>query len=223
MEPWHGGGSPYTLPKTLTHWDLAPEDYAKSLEWKQPKDEAIAEALRLLGAAGYTRTSPLAFTQLSSAIPLFPFLELIAQLFQDQLRRNGQGVVQSRLELKDGATQLAAQAQGDFDLSGPIARGGHFDPDQVFRQIYYTNGGQNFGKYSDPKLEELIDKQRTIFDTNQRKAAVKDVIRYLIDNAPYTNFGAQDTPNAAQLKVQNWAAESARQPGFQYEHVWLDA
>jgi len=32
----------------------------------------------------------------------------------------------------------------------------------------------------------MIDKQRTIFDVNQRRAAVKDILKYMMDNAPYT-------------------------------------
>jgi hypothetical protein len=69
----------------------------------------------------------------------------------------------------------------------------------------------------------MIDRQLRIFDVAQRKAAVKDVIRYIIDKAPTTNFADfGDSLNAAHLEVQDFFPEHERVHGYQYERVWLD-
>jgi peptide/nickel transport system substrate-binding protein len=97
------------------------------------------------------------------------------------------------------------------------------DPDQMFRQTYHSRGGQNFGRYSDPKVDQLIEKQRTIFDVRERRVAVTEIVRHLLENAPYTGTSSRGVLSVAQAKVRDWAPEStARYPGHQYEYVWLD-
>jgi ABC-type transport system substrate-binding protein len=122
----------------------------------------------------------------------------------------------------ENAVLVSQQTQGEFDISGPTTRQSHTDPDQVFRNYYYTNGSNNFGKFSDPNFDQMLDKQRTLFDVAQRKAAIRDIIKYLIDHAPYTTFGSRDQPNAWSSRVQNLSPEPIRVPGHQYEQVWLE-
>jgi ABC-type transport system substrate-binding protein len=94
----------------------------------------------------------------------------------------------------------------------------------ALRAFFATNGGRNVGKYSDASLDRLIDRQRSIFDRQQRKAQVKEVLRYVQENAPYTVFSNRYVLNVAQAKIKNRAPDSALSYmiGFQYEHVWLD-
>lgn len=219
LEPWHGSGTSFILPHSMEGFDLSPAEYAQTLEWKQPKDEAAREALALLSAAGFTRENPLRFTLADTETAS---TAAAAQLLQAQWRRLSQGVVQPELQLVENAVLVQMQTRGDFEVSGPTTRQSQTDPDQVFRAYYYTNGSNNFGKYSDPALDQLIDRQRAIFDAAQRKAAIKDVIKYVIEKAPYTTWGSRDQPNAWQSKVKDYAPEPIRVPGHQYEHIWLD-
>ncbi len=220
LEPWHGTGTSYILPHAMEPWDLTAQEYAQVLEWKQPKEEAAREALSLLSAAGYSASSPLKFTLADSDSAS---TVAAAQLLQAQWRKLSQNVVQADLQIIENAVLVSQQTQGEFDVSGPTTRQSHTDPDQVFRNYYYTNGSNNFGKWSDTAFDQMLDKQRSLFDTAQRKAALKEAIKYLIDKAPYTTFGSRDQPNAWATKVQNLSPEPVRAPGHQYENVWLDA
>jgi ABC-type transport system substrate-binding protein len=227
VEVWFGpgsGGLISHLPHALDHWDYTQEEYSKAqgplfLEWKQPKDDAAREALSLLSSAGFTRDNPLRFEQ--NGIP-GTWEPAMAQLMQAQWNRLSQGVVQSDLRLVDNATLRTRQSRGEFDVAGPVGRGTVIDPDQI-RQYYHTAGGNNFGKYSDPRLDQMFEKERAIFDTAQRKPAVKEIVTYLIQNAPYVGPTWRDQLTAAHPKVKNFVAENVNTiSGFLYETVWLD-
>lgn len=218
-EVFYGAGTSYTLPHAMESWDLTPAEYAQILEWKQPKDEAAREALALLSAAGYNRSNPLKFSLLNSNIPTG---RASAQIVQSQWQRFSQGVVQVDLVLVDNATSRTRQSRGEFEHSGPIGRGSYWDPDQFLTQTYHSKGSVNFTKWGDPKLDEMIERQRTIFDVTQRKALVREIVKFLIDNAPQTNFASRDILNATQPKVRDFIPEPGRQPGWQYERLWFD-
>jgi ABC-type transport system substrate-binding protein len=205
----------------MDSWDFTQDEYKALLEWKQPKDEAAREAIRLLTAAGFTRDTPLRFTIRNNDSPSSG--QTMAQLLQAQYHRLGQGTVQAEISLTDNTTLSTALARGEFEVAGPAARGSYFDPEDILRNIYYSKGGRNFGKWADPVLDDMIDKQRGTFDNAQRKSLVKFILQYLIDKAPYVGPCSRDQLTAAQAKVQNLA------PVFftgvfahQFEQVWLD-
>ncbi|HXG36783.1 MAG TPA: ABC transporter substrate-binding protein, partial [Dehalococcoidia bacterium] len=176
---WFGRGYVCSyLPAALEEWDFTEQEYvARFLEYKRPKDEAVREALRLLAAAGFSRDNPLKFTLTGGTSP---FSQAMSQLFQAQVNRFAQGVAQiTDLRLLPLAQLNNVQAQGDFDytLSNQVAPQPH-DPDSWFTTFYYTNGGRNNGKMSDPRLDSMIDRQRDIFNLQERKAFVKEMLAY---------------------------------------------
>ena len=76
--------------------------------------------------------------------------------------------------------------------------------------------------FNDPKADAMIDKQRTIFDETQRKAAVKEIILYLIDRVPSTVPANRYFLQAVKPKVENQAPEYFLN-GRQYQSVWISA
>jgi peptide/nickel transport system substrate-binding protein len=228
VEAWFGPGSGVHtshLPHLLDAWDFPQDDYKQArtplfLEWKQPKDDAAREALSLLSAAGYNRDRPLRFLHQGTTGTWQP---AVTQLMQDQWRRMGQGVVQSELKLEENTALYALQIQGEFEVAGPLGRASMYEPDQAFSYVYHSKGGQNFGKYSDPQLDQMIDRQRTLFDAAQRKAAIREIMTYLLQNAPYTSPCSRDLFWAAQSRVKDFSPEPIFLWGPQYEKVWLDA
>jgi peptide/nickel transport system substrate-binding protein len=219
-EVYFGAGTSYMLPHAMESWDLTAAEYAQVLEWKQPKDEAAREALRLLSAAGFTRDNPLKFSLMNNNN--IATGRSCAEIAQGMWHRLSQGVLQVELHLVDNATSRTLQTRGEFENSGPVARGSFFDPDQFLSQNYHSKGSSNFTKWGDPKVDEMLDRQRTIFDVPQRKALIKEIVKYLIDNSPQTNLASRDFLNATQLRVKDFLPEPGRFPGWQYERVWLD-
>lgn len=226
VEVWFGPGSGAYIshfPEALRAWDFTPEEYPKGfLEWRQPKDDAAREALALLNAAGFNKDNPLRFTQTANSNGGWP--QALAELAQAQWRRLSQGVVMSDLKVIDNAILNGVLAQGQFQVVGPAARGSYFDPGQILQDTYHSKGGRNFGKYTDPALDQMIEKQRGVFDAQQRKGLVTEILQHLIDSAPYTAPCSRNLLSAGQPRVKDLAPEMYTGVfGFQYEHIWLDA
>jgi peptide/nickel transport system substrate-binding protein len=205
---------------TADEWDLTEDEYRKYLEWKQPKDDAIKEALSRLAAAGFTKDKPLKFT--ISGTNGSDYQTPLAQLAQQQFRRNGQGVLDPDIKYYDTTawTQIRSSSNFDWYLGGHSSGG--FDPDTYFEATFKTGGGRNYGKFSDPQFDQMIAKQRTIFDEAQRKQAIRGMIDYLINNCPYSVVDSRYILNAASLKVNNFPVEGTTQRmGEHYENAWL--
>jgi peptide/nickel transport system substrate-binding protein len=205
---------------TADSWDISEDDYRKHLEWKTPKDDAIKEAMARLAAAGFTKDKPLKFTVAGTNGS--DYQTPLAQLAQAQLKRNSQGVVDTDTKYFDTTAWTQTRASGNFDWYMGGHSSGGFDPDTYFQATFKTGGGRNYGKFSDPKLDDMIAKQRTIFDAAQRKQAIRDIILYVIDNCPYSCVDSRYILNAASLKVRNFPVEGTTQRGGDhYESVWL--
>jgi peptide/nickel transport system substrate-binding protein len=218
---WFGKGRlASAFPAALSDWDFTEDEYRKFPEWMQPKDEAARQAMSLLNAAGYTKDNPLTFLVIAANSD---YIVALLQLLQAQWKRHSQGIVDAQIRPLDVATRDTFVNRGDFEylVHGmvPALR----DPDSSLRYIYYTNGSRNYGKYSDAALDQMIDHQRTLFDIPKRKAAVRDVLGHLMNNAPYVTSAAFYRLDAAQLRVQDRVPEGESSfLGGQYDQVWLD-
>lgn len=213
------GGYGSIFPAAMAKWDLTEAEYKQHLEWKQPKDEAIKEALTRLSAAGFTKDSPLKFTlDCSSNQPL----STQAELLQAQWKRLSQGAVDIQIKLDSGPTVDAVRSSRSFTYATLGISAGMADPDVWLSAAYRTGASQNFMGFSDPKLDAMIDKQRAIFDEQQRTAAVKDIVLYMIDHGPSTLPANRYFLQGTKAKVQNHRPEYFLN-GSQYQSVWFSA
>jgi ABC-type transport system substrate-binding protein len=99
---------------------------------------------------------------------------------------------------------------------------GATEPDSWLTEVYRSGASLNYMNFADAQADALIDKQRTIFDVNQRRAAIKDIIVYMIDHCPGVVPTNRFFPNAVSAKVHNYAPEFYMF-GDQYEQIWLSA
>jgi ABC-type transport system substrate-binding protein len=213
------GGYGSIFPTALMDWDLTADEYRKLLEWKQPKDDAAREALSLLSAAGFSRDNPLKFAvDGDTSEGAQPENELL----QAQWKRLSQGVVQVELKVDPAASGDAIRAQRQFTYICTGQSTGLVDPDIWLTNIYHSGGSLNFMGFGDAKADEMIDKQRTIFDETQRKSAVRDIVLYLIDKSPSGIPANRYFLQALRPRVQNQAPEYFLN-GVQYKSVWLSA
>lgn len=59
------------------------------------------------------------------------------------------------------------------------------DPDQTFYPRYHSEGVHNATKYSNSRVDELLDQGRLTLDLEQRKAIYDEVQRILVDELPW--------------------------------------
>jgi len=205
------------FPTAMSAWDLTDAEYRNYLEWKQPKDDANKEAVALLTAAGFSSTRQLRFPISATR---HPEVNAGTELMVAQWKRGSQGIVDAQIALVETATHSALEHAGTFSFSGTGVSAGMVDPDIWLTAVYYSGGSTNYMRFSDAKLDAMIDKQRTIFDAAQRKAAVREIIVYMIDHGPSTTPANRFFLNATQSKVQGYSPEYFLN-GSQYKSVWL--
>jgi peptide/nickel transport system substrate-binding protein len=220
-EVWYGRGQNGSVfPPALSPWDLTEAEYSKLLDWQQPKDEAVSQALALLSAAGFTSANPLKFELASSTTS---FTQALAQLVQAQWKRLGQGVVASDLKLYDLATFTTVRSNRSFTYFVGGGSASVVEPDAWLKEIYATGGSRNYSGFSDAKLDAMVEQQRTEFDASKRKQSVREIVLYLIDHSPSILLDHSSTLNGLSARVQGFRAEGTRLNGRQYDAVWLGA
>jgi len=175
--------------------------------------------MTLLRAAGFDAANPLKFEVMGRSSPPDPVV--LAQLMQDQWRKASQGVVQAELKLVETPEYQRLRGARSYTYSLMTQTAGYVEPDGWFQQVYRSGASRNYWNNSDPQLDTMIDKQRTIFNNADRKKAVTDIVRYLIDNAPGVTLAYHYYINATMPKVKDFAPEVQPQ-GQQYEWVWQD-
>jgi peptide/nickel transport system substrate-binding protein len=206
------------LPPSVEAWDIKAEEFKNFLEWKQPKDQAVREALSLLGAAGFSRSSPLKFEVITDDGVYGDSAEVV----QAQWRQLGQGVVAVDLQrLPSGSPLQNIRTRGQFTYM-MIGNGGTpSEIDAVLSGLYRSDASGNFWGYKDARLDAMIDKQRGIFDEGQRKEAVREINLFLIDRHPGVIVANRLILNATQPYVRNFYPE-LHLYGRQHESIWLD-
>jgi len=58
------------------------------------------------------------------------------------------------------------------------------DPD-LWLSVYKTGDTRNWGRFSDPKFDDLFDRQTRTLNPAERKKLVNDAERIVLDNAAY--------------------------------------
>ena len=123
------------------------------------REEDLAESRQLLDAAG---------VDLNSFPPLdiwAPNATDYAVVLQQNLGEVGISVGINELTTTDA---LAARQNREFSMI-MLGQQGASDPDLLYNDLH-TTGGQNYGNFSEPEFDALVEKGRSIFDVEDRKA-----------------------------------------------------
>ncbi|MDB6146320.1 MAG: dppA 2 [Pseudomonas sp.] len=109
-----------------------------------------------------------------------PIAQQVAQIIQAMAEEAGFKV---NLVATEYATLLAEQQSGNFQI-GMSYWSGRPDPDGDIHDFVTCGGGQNDGHFCNAKLDELMNKARTVNDEGQRKALYSEALRLLATEVP---------------------------------------
>jgi peptide/nickel transport system substrate-binding protein len=224
-ESYYGRGTfSTTFPSSLEVWDLSQDEYLRHIEWKQPKDDAVKQAVDMLASAGFNRDNPLRFELLAQGSTGGGIAsgEAGATLIQAQWRQLSNNIVQAEVRPLDSATQQRVRAQREFTYMNLGNSATTNDPDAWLSTINRTDGTRNYAGYSNAQLDGMIDRQRSILNLEERRTLIKEIMRHLLDNWPGTDDYLYWNLQATQPKVRGHGPEF-QLVGFQYENIWLDA
>ena len=159
------------------------------------------KARALLDAAGYPLINGvrLHITMKTSTIES---TRLMVAVMQQQLREVG---VALDIRSFEPATFLADVIHGAFQMYGLRWVGGNQDPDifYVFHSSRFPPNGANRGRYSNPKVDALIDQARREVDQNARRKAYAEVQQIVAQELPYINLWYLDNVLVHNKRVHN--------------------
>ena len=126
-----------------------------------PPPRDLARAKALIKQAGVP--TPIVVTM---NVPNTPDRTQEAEVIQAMVREAGFDL---KINLIEFASSLQAATQGNFE-SYLIGWSGRSDPDGNLYQFLHTGVGQNDGRYSNPIVDDMLDKARQVSGVAERRA-----------------------------------------------------
>ncbi len=176
-----------------------------------------AEARRLLKEAGVPEG--FAFTFKNRGIPM-PY-EPLAIWMIDQWRQIGLNVKQ---EVIEAAAYYGPLRAGDFQVAMDFQCGYIVDPDlDMYKFLSTERNPANYGRYKDPVLDDLYDKQSRATNVEERKRLVRAFEKRLLDEEAHYLMTLQwhrIIPHSS--KVKGWQVTPSHYLNNMLDTVWLD-
>ncbi len=177
----------------VAHGPIPPSSWAYDANLK-PYGANIAKAKEYLKAGGKPDGFSFEFKIGSGS----PVTTQLAQLIKDQLAKAG--IVVNILQ-QERTKQSTDQSSGEFQML-TFGWSGRPDPDGNIYNIFRTGGGLNYGGYSVPQVDELLDKARAASDQGERKGFYQQAQKLLVEDAAMAFYNFAPAYLVSQPKVQ---------------------
>lgn len=166
---WVPQGDPYATP---------PDVLATLPGYRPDKEEDIATAKELLADAGY----PDGITGVELLVAGGPQSELLAPAIQDMLSRNLN--IEAEIRTIERGLLTSEQQAGNYQLMIFVRGHGVSDISPRANQWWRTDGSQNFGGYSNPEFDALLDQIDVETDLEVRQDLIRQAEDMLDENPP---------------------------------------
>ena len=110
--------------------------------------------------------------------------------------------------------------QGNFELIVSGIFGYNDDPD-LFLERYVTGSSQNWGRFSDPRIDDLFARQARTLDSAERKRLVTEIEKIVLENAYYIPGLWWRRSVVHWAKVRNYVAPPNHYSNQKLQDVWL--
>ncbi len=197
-----------------SEWAMPEAELEKLPGFGRDMEKNRAEARRLLAAAGYPNGLKVVLKNRNVKLPYQDFAVFLIQQWR------AIGVEAEHRPLETAAWFSDGQDTGNFELI--VAPGVEFmdDPDQ-FLGRYATGSTQNWGRFSDPRIDDLFSRQARALDPAERKKLINEIEKIVLDNAYYMP-GLWWSRNLVHwAKVKNYIAPPNHYTNQKLQDVWL--
>jgi peptide/nickel transport system substrate-binding protein len=197
-----------------SEWAMPETELEKLPGFGRDMDKNRAEARRLLADAGYPNGLKVVLKNRNVKLPYQDFAVFLIQEWRKI------GVEAENRPLETAAWFSDGQDTGNFEVI--VAPGVEYmdDPD-MFLGRYVTGSTQNWGRYSNPQLDDLFSRQARTLDPGERKRLINEMEKIVLENAYYMP-GLWWSRNLVHwAKVKNYVAPPNHYTNQKLQDVWL--
>jgi len=197
-----------------SEWALPDAELQKLPGFWKDAEKSRAEARRLLAEAGYPNGFKAVLKNRNVKLPYQDFAVFAIQEWRKI------GVEVENRPLETAAWFNDGQNTGNFELIVAPTVEYMDDPDQ-FLGRYVTGSTQNWGRYSDPGLDDLFARQARALDHAERDKLIREIQKVVLENAYYMP-GLWWMRNVVHwAKVKNYVAPPSHYTNQKLQDVWL--
>jgi len=172
---WIPYGDPYAT---------APDEIAKLPGYREDKTQDLADAKKLLADAGFA--DGLKGVEILAATG--PQAELLATAFQDMLKRDLN--IEATIRTIERAQLVEEEKAGNFTLVIDTPAGPAISDIAPPANLWWRTGGtSNWGGYSNPDLDKLLDQINVEVDQAKRQTEINQMLDLLDQDAPWFLIG----------------------------------
>jgi len=197
-----------------SEWAMSAAELEKLPGFGRDADRSRAEAKRLLAEAGFPNGFKVVLKNRNIRLPYLDFAVFVIQEWRKI------GVEVEHRPLETAAWFADGQDTGNFELMvTPPVR--FMDDPDLWVNMFVTGDTENWGRMSDPRLDDLFKRQTLTLDPVERKKLVNEMERIVVDNA-YLIPGLWWTRNMVHwAKVKNYVAPPNYYSNQKLQDVWL--
>ena len=197
-----------------TEFSLPEADLQKLPGFGKDIEKNRAEAKRLLAEAGYPNGFKVVLKNRNVKLPYQDFAVFAVQEWRKI------GIEAEQRPLETAAWFADGRDTGNFELIVAPTVEASDDPDTFLRR-YTTGDPQNWGRFSDPGVDDLFSRQSRALDPAERRKAILQLQKTVLEHAYYMP-GLWWTRNVVHwTKVKNYVAPPNHYANQKLQDVWL--
>ena len=202
------------LLRPSTEFALSEADLHKLPGFSPDIEKNRAEAKKLLAEAGYPNGFKLILKNRNVKLPYQDFAVFAVQ----EWRKIG---IQAEQRPEETAAWFAdGRDTGNFELIVAPTVEASDDPD-IFLRRYTTGDPQNWGRFSDPSVDDLFSRQARSLDPAERRKIILQLQKTVLEHAYYMP-GLWWSRNVVHwTKVKNYVAPPNHYANQKLQDVWL--
>src|SRR5437667_341598 len=173
-----------------------------------------AEAKRLLAEAGYPNGFRVALKNRNVRIPYVDFGVFTIQEWRKI------GIEAEHRPLETASWFADGRDAGNFEV---IVNGvfNYMDDPDLFLERYTTGDTNNWGRFSDPRIDDLFARQTRALDPAERKRLVNELEKIVLENAYHIPGLWWSRSVVHWAKVKNYVAPPNHYSNQKLQDVWL--
>jgi peptide/nickel transport system substrate-binding protein len=197
-----------------TEWAMSDAELQKFPGFGKDMEKNRVEAKRLLAEAGYPNGFKAVLKNRNVRVPYIDFGVFVIQ----EWRKIG---IEAEHQTLETASWFAdGRDTGSFQLIVSPSFNFMDDPDQ-FLERYTSGDSNNWGRFSDPRIDDLFTRQARALDSTERKKLIYEIEKIVLGHVYYIPgiWWARSVVHWA--KVKNYVAPPNHYSNQKLQDVWL--